>query len=151
MIVTFCGHSEYTESAEDEQKILSLLSDKIGDRPAELYLGGYGSFDTFALKCGSKYRQTHQNTKLIFVTPYMTVDCQKNHLAQERDRYDAIIYPALERIPPKFAILHRNKWMVEKADLVISYITHGWGGAYQTYRHAQRKNKPIFNISVKEI
>ena len=148
MIVTFCGHSGYTGSAEDEQKILSFLSEKIGDSPAELYLGGYGSFDMFALKCGSKYRQTHPNTKLIFVTPYIG---RKNRLEYEKDRYDDIIYPELEKIPPKFAILYRNKWMVEKSDYVIAYITHSFGGAYQTYKHAQRKNKPLFNISGKEI
>ena len=77
MIITFCGHSQYTESGEDEQKILSFLTEKIGDRPAALYLGGYGAFDAFALKCGKKYREAHPDTKLIFVTPYITENYQK--------------------------------------------------------------------------
>lgn len=150
MIITFCGHAQYTEKEEDEQKILSFLEEKIGGSPAELYLGGYGSFDAFARKCGKKFQQTHPATKLIFVTPYLTVDCQKNHLAQNKNLYAGILYPALENVPIKFAILHRNKWMVEQADLVIAYIDHAWGGAYQSYKHAKRKQKPIFNITSKD-
>ena len=140
MIITFCGHSQYTESKEDEQKILSLLSELIGDRPAELYLGGYGAFDAFARKCGRKYQASHPSTKLIFVSPYIKAN-------YPNDLYDEIIYPSLEEKPQKFAILYRNKWMVEQADYIIAYITHSWGGAYQTYLHAKRKNKALLNIN----
>ena len=149
MIVTFCGHSQYTGSGEDEKKILSLLSELIGDDHAELYLGGYGSFDEFARQCGKKYQESHPNTKLILVTPYITLDHQKNHLDNSKYLYDEILYPNLEDKPLKFAISYRNKWMVEQSDCVIAYITHDWGGAYKTYRYAQRKKKPLFNISEK--
>ena len=151
MIVTFCGHSDYTESEEDQKKILSLLTELIGDSPAELYLGGYGAFDEFARKCGTKYREAHPNTKLIFITPYITDNYQKNHLDHNKKLYDEIVYPSLENKPLRFDISCRNKWMVEQADHVIAYITRGWGGAYQTYKHAQRKKKSLFNISDVEI
>ena len=151
MIVTFCGHSQYTESGEDEEKIISILTEIVGDRHAELYLGGYGSFDAFALKCARKYQKAHENTRLVFVTPYITLDYQKNHLNYNKDLYDEILYPGLEDKSLKFAISYRNEWMVQQADYVIAYVTHDWGGAYQTYKHAKRKNKPIFNISGKEI
>ena len=123
------------------------MSEIIGDRDAELYLGGYGSFDAFARKCGRKYQKTHPNVKLIFVTPYITADYQKNHLEHAKELYDGIVYPSLEDKPLKFAIVYRNKWMVEQADYVIAYVTHAWGGAYQAYKHAQRKKKHLFNIS----
>ena len=151
MIITFCGHAQYTESEEDEKTILSILTEKIGDRSAELYSGGYGSFDAFARKCGRKYQETHPDTKLIFITPYMTIEYQKNHLDARRDQYDAILYPELENVPPKFAISHRNRWMVEKADYVIASITHSWGGAYQTYSYAKKKKKEIINLTGKSL
>ena len=151
MIVTFCGHSQYTPSTADEENIISLLEKLIGDRRAELYLGGYGSFDAFALKCGKKYQKNHPGTKLIFVTPYISVSYGKNHLGYAADLYDEIVYPNLEDKPLRFAISYRNKWMVEQANYVIAYVTHDSGGAYQTYKHAKRKNKLIFNISGKEI
>ena len=147
MTVTFCGHSDYTGTVEDEQRIISILTEIVGDRKAQLYLGGYGSFDEFARKCGRKYQETHPNTSLIFVTPYITVDYQKNHLEYSKELYDEILYPSLEEKPLKFAISYRNKWMVENADYVIAYITHEWGGAYKTYKHAKKKQKQIFNIA----
>lgn len=145
MIIMFCGHSDYVPSEEDGKKILSLLEEKIGERDAELYLGGYGGFDAFAEKCGREYQRTHPNTKLIFVTPYMT----ENRLVDAKLRYDDVIYPELERVPPRFAISHRNKWMAEKADCVIAYVNHAWGGAYQTYQHAKKKQKEICNLTEK--
>ena len=151
MIVTFCGHSDFVQTQEYEGKILDFLEEKIGDASAELYLGGYGSFDAFARRCGKKFQETHPNTKLIFITPYITIDYQKNHLDYNKDLYDEILYPNLEDKPLKFAISYRNKWMVEQADYVIAYITRDWGGAYQTYKHAQQKKHPLFNISGKEI
>ncbi len=147
MIITFCGHAQYTESEADRQKLLSLLVELIGDRPALLYLGGYGGFDAFARRCGKLYQKTHPNTRLVFVTPYITESYQKNHLNDQKALYDEILYPGLEDKPLKFAISYRNKWMVEQADYVIAYITHNWGGACQTYKHAKRKKKPLFNIA----
>ncbi len=151
MILTFCGHSDYIGSEEDDQKILSLFTELIGDRPAEMYLGGYGGFDQFAYNCCKKYKETHPNISLIFITPYITVNYQNNHLKYNKTLYDEILYPEIEDKPLKFAISYRNKWMVEQADCVIAYVTHGWGGAYQTYKHARRKKKQIFNISGKKI
>ena len=52
-----------------------------------------------------------------------------------------IIYPELDNVPLRFAISKRNKWMVEQADIVIAYITHTYGGAYATYRHAKKEKQ----------
>ena len=150
MIITFCGHSQYTETDRDKQLVLDLLNQFIGDKPAKLYLGGYGAFDAFAKRCGKEYQQTHPKTKLIFVTPYITVGYQNNHLNQLKEQYDEILYPGLEKTPAKFAILKRNQWMIDQADCVIAYIAYSTGGAYKTYQYAQRKRKLIFNIHLEK-
>ena len=151
MIVTFCGHAQYIATKEDKQRLLTKLEEVIGDAPAEFYLGGYGAFDAFAYTCAKSYQKNHPETKLVYVTPYMTIEYQKNHLEPQKDHYDSIYYPELEKVPLKFSILERNKRMVEKADFVIAYIDHTWGGAYKTYKHAKRKKKPLFNLSGKDI
>ena len=147
MIVTFCGHAQFSESAEYEQRLLDFLEEKVGDESAEMYLGGYGNFDRFAYDCCKKYKQLHPRVSLVFVTPYLTVEYQKNHLEDRKERYDSILYPEIENKPPKLAILYRNRYMVEKADVVVAYVAHDWGGAYTTYRYAQRKGKMIFNLA----
>jgi uncharacterized phage-like protein YoqJ len=147
MIVTFCGHARFHGTEEYEQKILAFLRDNVGDIPADMYLGGYGDFDGFAYDCCKKYKKAHPNVSLVFVTPYLTVEYQKNHLEYQTTRYDSIVYPEIEDKPPRFAISYRNKWMVEKADYVVCCIEHDWGGAYKTYLHAKRQKKPIININ----
>ena len=151
MIVTFFGHAQFPKSDEYRQKIVEFLDEQVGDQAADLYLGGYGEFDAFARKCGRKFQETHPRTQLIFVTPYITPEYQKNHLAYKQDLYDGILYAGLEDVPQRFAISRRNKWMAEQADCVIAYIDHAWGGAYQTYLYAKRRGKYIFNITNKEL
>ena len=146
MIITFCGHSTFTPTPEYEQKLLSLLHELVVDGNTVFFLGEYGAFDAFAYECCKKFKATHPNVKLIFVTPYISPEYQKNYLNHQEKRYDHIIYPPLENVPPKFAISRRNKWMVQKADLVIAYIRHDWGGAYKTYQHARRLGKKICDL-----
>ena len=143
MTVTFCGHSDFVPSTDMEARLLSVLASQIGDSPAELLLGGYGNFDRFALRCGKIFQQTHPQISLIYVTPYMITERQTSVGAG----YDGIVYPPLENVPPRYAILHRNRYMVERANLVIAYITRSRGGAYQTYLHARKKGKTIIDLA----
>ncbi len=147
MVVTFFGHSEYIRNELDEQRVMSLLSELIGVNPVSFYLGGYGNFDEFARGCAVKYKENHPGATTILVTPYITLNYQKNHLEYQKHRYDSILYPELENVPPKFAIAQRNKWMVKNADIVIAYVTHTWGGAYKAYKYAQSLNKHVINIA----
>lgn len=147
MIVTFCGHAQFKKTEECEQKILAFLEERVGEQSADMYLGGCGDFDSFAYDCCKKFQETHPKVSLIFITPYLTVKRQKNNLDYPKTRYDSIIYPEIEDKPKRYAITYRNKYMVEKADFVVAYITHDWGGAYKTYKYAKRKKKSIINIS----
>lgn len=147
MIITFCGHRDFVATPTLEERLLSILEDTIGESDAELYLGGYGCFDTFAFRCGRIYKQLHPQVALVYVTPYITTPSAKKAEAAQGNRYDQILYPALENVPPRFAISHRNRYMVEQADVVIAYIQRARGGAYQTFQCAQRKGKTIYNLA----
>ena len=60
MIITFCGHARFVKTEECEQKIRSLLEEKVGASDAYFYLGGYGDFDRFAYDCCKKYKKATQ-------------------------------------------------------------------------------------------
>ena len=60
--------------------------------------------------------------------------------------YDSTLYPPLENVPKRFAISHRNKWMIEQASVVVAYVEHDWGGAAKTLGQAVRKGLRIINI-----
>ena len=66
---------------------------------------------------------------------------------QDAAGYDGSVYPELEKIPRRFAILHRNRWMVQSADVVVAYVLHDWGGAATTLRYAKQKRKRIISYS----
>ena len=47
----------------------------------------------------------------------------------------------------KSAMQVRNKEMVDRSDLVICYVEHNRGGAYQTIEYARKQNKRIINLA----
>ncbi len=147
MIVAFCGHSDFVAKEKYERKMMALLEEKIADETVEFYLGGYGGFDDFAYRCAKKYKANKLNVTLVFITPYLTIEYQKNHLSAMKDKYDYIIYPEIEDKPKRFAITYRNRFMVDNADVVIAYVEHDWGGAYKMYKYAKSKGKVIINLA----
>lgn len=54
--------------------------------------------------------------------------------------FDKTVYPDIESVPRRFAILKRNKCMVDKSDFLISYVKHDLGsGAYKTLEYAEKE------------
>ncbi len=150
MTVAFFGHSNFLKSVENEGRILDVLESSVGDEPSVAYLGGYGDFDDLAYECCKKYKKSHPRLSVVFVTPYITEEYQKNHLEYIKNRYDGIVYPEIEDKPLKFAIVYRNRWMVEKADIVICGVLCECGGAYKAYRYAKSNRKTVINITDKD-
>ena len=151
VIISFFGHADFPKSSEYKAKILEVLEQNIRDSSACMYLGGYGDFDALAYECCKIYKKLHSDTTLVYVTPYITEDYQKNHLQYIRCNYDEILYPSIEGKPLRFAITYRNRWIVDHADLLICGISHSWGGAYEAYKYAKRKKKMIINITARDI
>ncbi len=145
MIVSFCGHADYLESNEDEIRLLEVLEKLIQDNQVEFFLGGYGGFDAFAYRCAKKYQQLHSSARLVFVTPYFD-EWFQNKIDTLCKQYDQIVYPELEKVPKKFAILKRNEWMVERCDCLICYVNRHFGGAYKTLLYAYKHKKTYENL-----
>lgn len=147
MIITFFGHSNYREMPGHRQRILEYIESISKDSQIDFYLGGYGNFDSFALSCAKSFQQSHPNTKIYFVTPYITESYEKSRLKNCSLLYDGIIYPPLEDAPLKYAISHRNKWMAERADVIIAFVKRNYGGAFTSLRHTKMLGKVYLNIA----
>lgn len=146
MVIAFFGHADFQSTNEYRKELLSLLEEEVQNEEVEFLLGGYGNFDSFARSCCAEYKKTHPQTRMAFVTPYITEEYQRNRLSQVKDLYDQIVYPELEKTPLRFAISKRNEWMAEKADLVIAYVACSRGGAYKALQFARRKKKTVINL-----
>ena len=145
MIISFFGHSNYLESEDDECRVLSILDDISKGEQVDFYLGGYGSFDYFALHCAKKFKEKHPDAKLYLICPYMGKWLDDRQQDIERD-YDASIYPEIEHVPLKFAISKRNEWIGQQADYIIAYVNKHYGGAYKALLYAHKHNKPYTNL-----
>ena len=147
-IVTFFGHANFQETDEIAER-LALQLHTFDNTPVDFYLGGYGKFDNFALQCYKQYQMENPQAKLVYVTPYLgkTLDFRREYLEKN---YDEILYPPIEHVPPKFAISKRNEWMVEQAQLVISYVDCHFGGAYKALLYAKRKGVTFVNLYLGE-
>ena len=147
MIITFCGHSNCLFSYEEKEKLKQLLIKEIRKNPTcKFYLGGYGDFDSLCLRTLRELKTDFPDIELLFITPYLDKNYSKLELAKYY--YDDVIFPPIEKVPRKFAILKRNEWMVDSAELVIAYVKYSWGGAAKTLEYAKRKKVPIINIAL---
>ena len=142
MIVSFFGHSSYSCMSLDKEKALAILQKEIGDSEVEFYLGNYGNFDNFAYDLAQEYKNKNSNAKLIFVTPYLN-NKRHNDFAK---KCDESVYPPIEKTPLRFAIVERNKWVVQKSDLIIFYYKI-IGSTRDIYEYANSKNKRVINLA----
>ena len=145
MIITFCGHSNCLFSDEEKKKLKHILIKEITkNSTCKFYLGGYGNFDGLCLRTLRELKKEFQDIELIFITPYIDQNYSKLEFAKYH--YDDVIFPPLECVPRKFAILKRNEWMVDSADLVIAFVKYSWGGAAKTLEYARKRKKQIINL-----
>ena len=149
MIISFVGHSSLVscDNLVEEVK-LAIFDNQIPNEKTIFYCGGYGDFDKLSAKACRQIQKQYKNCEIVFITPYLTPSQQKkNRDLIDAGLYDAILYPPIEHVPPKYAINKRNEWMIEQADLIIAYVNHTFGGAYKTLQYAQRKKKHIINLA----
>lgn len=140
MNVTFCGHAQIWQSEEIEKWLFHITQSLIEQGATTFYLGGYGAFDSLAASVLREQKKRYRNIELVLVLAYLNT-------GRGTSGYDSTVYPPLETVPRRFAISHRNRWMVEAADVVVAYVLHDWGGAATTLRYAKQKDRKIILYS----
>ena len=138
MTVTFCGHAQISQSEKIEKWLYDVTQKLIEQGATTFYLGGYGAFDSLAVSVLREQKKQYPQIELILVLAYLNT-------GRDTSGYDITVYTPLETVPRRFAISHRNRWMVESADVVVAYVLHDWGGAATTLRCAKQKKKQIIS------
>lgn len=144
MKIGFFGHGSYVYDGLDELKLINVLTEFANEDELSLYFGGYGGFDRFCLECAKKYAKTRSGVKTIFVTPYIEANYYK--LKDAVNKYDEILYPPLECVPKKLAILKRNEWIVNNVDFCVVYVNRAFGGAFSALKAIKKAKKPYINL-----
>ena len=138
MTVTFCGHAQISQSEKVEKWLCDVTQKLIEQGATTFYLGGYGAFDSLAASVLREQKKQYPQIELVLVLAYLNT-------GRNTSGYDSTVYPPLETVPRRFAISHRNRWMVESADVVVAYVLHDWGGAATTLRCVRQKKKQIIS------
>lgn len=144
MRITFCGHKEVWDREPVERWLKQVCGELISQGANEFFLGGYGHFDYMCASVLRELKKTHPQIRLILVLPYL-------NSTMITDGYDETVYPPLETVPPRFAIVRRNEWMVRECDGVVAYVMRGFGGAAKTLEYARKKKKTIICYGESEV
>lgn len=136
MTVTFCGHRTIHQTAPVKGWLHDVVRELILQGARTFLLGGYGSFDLLAAHVVRELKSEFPSIESTHVLAYLTADTDPL-------LYDNTLYPPLEKVPPRYAISHRNRWLVEQSDVVVAYVLHNWGGAATTLGYAKRQSKTV--------
>ena len=139
---TFIGHKECYGVSSDQvrEEIIKLIENGVTD----FLSGGMGSFDWMCARIIFELKKAYPHIHNYLVIPYLTFNIL------EEKYFDSIIYPeGFEKYHFKSAIPARNKYLVDNSAYAICYVTHGWGGAAQTFEKAVKKGLTIINLGEK--
>lgn len=143
MVCCFFGHKEIpSDLAEPLSRTLTNLIEEGVD---SFLVGNQGGFDHLVLHTLRLLKKQHPHITYSVVLAYMP------GAKEEWSAYEPMetLYPdGLEAVHPRYAISWRNKWMVQESDVVVTYITHSWGGAAKYAELAERKKKRVINIAM---
>lgn len=136
---TFFGHRDCPNSVKASlyKAIEQLITDNGVDT---FYVGTQGSFDRMAYAALVELKQQYSHIKVYRVLAYMPK-------TGDTDTADTIVPEGIENAHPRYAIVHRNNWIIDRSDYVIAYVTHSFGGAYQAVERAKKNGKTIISIS----
>ena len=140
MVCTFFGHKDTPK--EIEPTLRTTLIDLIENKNVNIfYVGNHGNFDAMV-------RRQLVELSQVYPITYSVVLAYLPGKKNEYDDYTNTILPeGIETMPKRFAISCRNKWMVEQSDIVVTYVTHSFGGAWQFKAMAERQGKMIIELS----
>ena len=152
MTIAFAGHS-FISSSDIVKKAVKeeIIKNIINSESVTFYLGGYGDFDKICACVCKELKKENSKILVAYVAPYISLSEQaKIKEMLDCGLCDTCIYPPIEKVPPKYAILKRNEWMMTNSDLVIACVNCKYGGAYKSLQMAKRKKKKIINVGALE-
>lgn len=141
MICAFFGHKDTPESI---RPLLESAVKQIIERYPDttFYVGNNGNFDRIVLSVLKSLSQDFPTISYSVILAYLSTEKDKLYSSLPT------IYPeGIECVPKKYAISYRNYWIAKKADMVICYITHNYGGAAKFVEKACKNGKIVYNLA----
>ena len=143
-ICAFFGHRDTIITSDLEKKLESVVCNLIESGINEFWCCEQGTFDWLSQIVMLRLKKSCPDIYVCYVLAY---PCSEDKLKWIEERFE-IIYPeVVATAPHKCAITRRNKYIAENADIIICYIDHPSGGAYQAIQIAKKHKKTIINLA----
>ncbi len=148
--VSFFGHRQIENVSAIEKRLDEIIRPLLLEKEyVEFLVGQDGEFDLLAASTIKRLKRAvrDDNSVLVWVLPYSTAE-YRDYEADYAAYYDEIeICPESATAHFKSAFQLRNRWMVDRSNLVICYVERSNGGAFQALRYARRHRKSIIHIA----
>lgn len=139
-VCTFFGHRNCPESIKPA--LQDQIENLIVNHGVDLfYVGNQGQFDAFVRRVLKELTGKYPHINYAVVLAYMPREG-----SDQADYADTMLPEGIEKVPPRFAIAWRNKWLLSQSDYVVAYVTHFWGGAAQFVEKARKLRKTVINL-----
>ena len=164
-----CGFGHRVMLMDVEKLLRETLERLVVERDVRMfYSGGMGEFDELFARTVRSMKRECPSLRLVLVMPYLTRELSTGkqrygaayggQIARATSAwpgkcwhealYDEILIPAeLEGVHPKAATGLRNRWMVDRSDIVIAALNRDFGGAAEAVRDAEKRGKEVVRIS----
>lgn len=149
----FSGHRELPiEKLGYISGMLEKCIEKLAEEGCEEFIsGGALGFDLLAAEAVLKKKKTYTKIRLVMALP-----CHNQHekwSAFQKARYERILEQADEIVYlcenyVTGCMQLRNKYMVDRCDLCIAFLSRG-GGTQHTVNYATEKGKRVVNLAQK--
>ncbi len=139
---TFFGHRDSPETIKP--KIRTAVIDLIENHGVTMfYVGNQGNFDRMVRSVLKEVTTAYPGVGYAVVLAYMP-SAKVANLSE--DFSDTMLPEGIETVPKRYAISWRNKWMIDHADYVVTYLVRLQGGAAKFVALAQKRKKQIRSL-----
>lgn len=134
---TFFGHRDCPVTIKP--RLRGVVVDLIENHGVDMfYVGRQGAYDAMVRSVLKELVQIYPHIQYAVV-----LECMPQKRDPLDDYSDTLLPEGIETVHPRFAISWRNRWMLQKSEYVVAYVTHSWGGAAQFVKMAENQNKII--------
>ena len=139
---TFFGHRDCPETIKP--KIRTAVINLIENHGVTMfYVGNQGNFDRMVRSVLKEVTTAYPGVGYAVVLAYMP-SAKVANLSE--DFSDTMLPEGIETVPKRYAISWRNKWMIDHADYVVTYLVRLQGGAAKFVALAQKRKKQIRSL-----
>jgi len=121
-----------------EEKLICVLKELIEQGVDNFYVGNHGDFDKMVISTLKKLKNEFKHINYAVALAY---------LPKDQPEYETVYPIEVSVAPMKFRIDRRNRWMLEQADIVVTYVINIAGNSAKYKEQAIKKGKRVIEIS----